>query len=150
MGGFTEIHLKNKDNDNISKHNVLLELLKVPKNYSFYSMYDIIYEYETFKQGLGSFPEDMFPEDKINSLEDFMKYWNTEVVGKLFVPEIGSLTLDCYYGRTSDKTMRKIGKWVANNLDEIDHVGGSFSTFIEKGCTKKEQKYINKNAKFEI
>ena len=61
MGGFTKIVLKKKDNVSIDTNNIRLELLNVPKRLRFYSNRDIIFEYESFKKGLGVFPESQFP-----------------------------------------------------------------------------------------
>lgn len=142
MGGFTQIVLKDKSRANIDSHNAKLEIAGVPKKYRFYSEGDVIFEYESFKAGQGHFPEHMFPKDKINSLEDFKKYWSSEAVGEVFVPPYGALQFDCYFGRTSKKAMRAIGKYVTENHDAIEKVSGSFSTFMERGMTKLEQEII--------
>lgn len=145
MGGFTTIQLKDTSIENIAKHNAQLELMKVPKKYRFYSILDIIFEYESFKKGLGHFPEHMFPKAKIKSLKDFRKFWSPEALGEVFVPQMGMLTFDCYFGRTSEKAMRKIGKWVSGNIKDIKSVDGSFTTFMERGMTKTEQELIKKS-----
>lgn len=41
--------------------------------------------------------------------------------------------------------MKKIAKYVLENLSEIEKVSGSFSTFIEKTMTKKQKKFICQN-----
>jgi hypothetical protein len=138
MGGHTVIYLKDKSQKNIDIQNARLEIGKVPQKYRFYSERDVIYQYESFKMNLGEFPKFQFPKDEINSLEDFKKFWSTEALGSVFVPPYGTLTFDCCFGRTSDGALRKMGKYVASNLDEIISVRGSFTTFVERGMTKKE------------
>ena len=145
MGGFTTIKLKDCSEQNISAHNARLELNKVPKKYRFYSESDIIFEYESFKAGLGYFGEDLFPKDKIKSLIDFKKYWSPKALGLIFVPEIGMLTFDCYFGRTSKRAMKAIGKYLVDNHRDIEKVGGSWSTFLERGCTKLEQQVLKES-----
>lgn len=142
MGGITKIILKDTSEQNIVAHNTRLDIAGVPKKHRFYGEADIIAEYEYFKANDGNFPEDQFPKDKINSLNDFKKYWSTEALGEVFVPKNGTLTFDCYFGRTSEKAMRAIGKYVVENRDEIKETGGSFSTFIERGMTKLEREII--------
>ncbi len=142
MGGFTSISLKDKSIRNIFTHNAKLRVAKVPKEYRFISEEDTIIEYEYFKAGEGVFPEDQFPKDKIYSLEDFKKYWSTEALGECFCAPIGALTFDCYFGRTSNRALRKLGKYVAENIDAFEEIEGSFSTFMEKGMTEKERKIV--------
>jgi len=142
MGGFTTITLKKKDANSIDTNNVRLELLKVPKKYRFYAERDIIFEYESFKLGLGYFPENLFPKDKIHNLLQFKKYWSTEALGEVFRPKKGTLTLDTYFGRTSNYAMEKILKFVCTYIDEIDFVSGSFGTMVEKVATKKQEKLL--------
>lgn len=137
MGGFTQVFLKDKTKNNIDKHNALLRLYKVPKQYRFYSESDVIFEYEAFKMGLGAFPERQFPKDKINSLEDFKQYWSSEALGEVFVPPYGTLQFDCYFGRTSKSAMRKIGKYLVDNAKHIEKTEGSFSTFVERSGISK-------------
>ena len=100
MGGFTHIKLKDCSIQNIAAHNTKLAIHNVPKKYHFYSELDVIAEYEYFKATIGVFPEHSFPKDKINSLEDFKRYWSPKALGIVFVPESGMLTFDCYFGRT--------------------------------------------------
>jgi hypothetical protein len=145
MGGFTTIKLKDCSEQNIAANNARMELTKVPKKYRFYSENDIIFEYEAFKAGIGVFRDDLFPKDKIKSLDDFKKYWNPKAVGLCFVPEIGMLTFDCYFGRTSKRAMRKLALYLVDNYKEIESVSGSFSTFMERGMTKLERQLINES-----
>jgi hypothetical protein len=138
MGGFTEIFLKNKSLENIREQNTKLKEFGI-KQIHFYSIDDIHIEYEVFKKNEGVFPEHFFPREKINSFNDFTKYWSTEALGACFVPHNGSLTFDCYFGRTSYRQMNLLRKYLMKNINEIDKVSGSFSTFVERGSfTKKE------------
>jgi hypothetical protein len=145
MGGFTQVFLKEVSRENIDKHNARLELNKVPKKYRYYSEQDIILEYEAFLIGDGVFEERLFPRDKINSLEDFKKYWSPEALGEVFVPHVGTLRFDCYFGRTSKRAMRNIGRYLADNVRHIKKVSGSFSTFCERGMTKLEREIMKEN-----
>lgn len=142
MGGFTQIFLKDTSRQSIDKHNALLELHKVPKSYRYNSEADVIFEYEAFKMNVGVFLEHQFPKDKINSLDDFKKYWSPEACGEIFVPHYGTLQFDCYFGRTSKGTLRKIGRYLALNAKDIKKTSGSFSTFIERGMTKIEREIM--------
>jgi len=146
MGGFTAIYLKDTSVSNITRQNVKLELSGVPKKYRFYSELDRIKEYEYYKNKIGNYPEHLFPPDKINSFEDFIKYWSHEHLGEVFVPKIGSLVFDCYFGRTSKRAMRAIGKYLVENWREIKSTSGSFETFMERGMTKLERQIINESA----
>jgi len=139
MGGFTQVYLKDCSYDNILKQNEKLKEYKVAKRYRFASEDDVKFEYNAFVKGLGVFPESQFPKDKIKSYNDFKKYWSTEALGEIFCPTFGTLNFDCYFGRTSKRAMRNMGKYIANNVDEIKKTNGSFSTFIERGMTKIEQ-----------
>ena len=139
MGGWTAIRLKDTSRHNIDVHNAKLETLKVNKKYRFYSEYDTIVEYEFFKIGVGAWDERFFPKDKIKSYNDFKKYWSSEALGEVFVPNMGTLTLDVYFGRTPKKTMRKIGKYFMQNIDAIKEVDGSSWTFFERCFTKAER-----------
>ena len=142
MGGFTKIVLKKKDTHNVDIMNIRMDLLKIPKKLRFYSGRDIRFEYEAFKLGLGVFPEYQFPKDKINNFEQFQKYWSTEALGDVFVPKKGNLTLDSYFGRTSDYAMKKVLNFICDNLDEIESVGGSFGTMVEKVASKKQEQLL--------
>lgn len=146
MGGFTEVKLKDCTQANIDKMNALLREYKVPKKYSFYSEKDVIFEYESFKKGLGIFPEHLFPKDKIHSYKDFTKYWSTKALGAIFVPPFGALTFDCYFGRTSKRAMRNMGRFIAENYREIHSTDGSFETFMERGMTRIERQIIAESA----
>ena len=143
MGGFTVIYLKNRSAENIKKQNELLASYGVTTKFRFYTMVDVIFEYESFKNGLGVFPEREFPKNKIHSLKDFCNFWNPKVIGEVFVPYVGSLTFDCYFGRTSRNAMARIGKYLINNYDEIYAVSGSFETFLERSSlSKANQSFI--------
>ena len=152
MGGFTKLMLKDTSIENIRKHNELLAKAKVRKEIRFYSEDDVKLEYEYFKKGDGYFPDDQFPKDKINSYEDFTKYWSTEALGEVFVPEFGSLTFDCYFGRTSNNAMKCIKNYIVDtlvNADDwfspvFDYASGSWSTFLERcSASKFDVFYIN-------
>lgn len=145
MGGFTVFYLKNTSEENIAKQNAKLTALGVPKKYRFYSEGDIMEEYEWFKKEDGVFPEHLFPRAKIHSYEQFKCYWNPKAVGEVFVPYVGSLTLDCYFGRTSKRAMRNIGKYLADNHREIKSMSGSYDTFMERGMTKLERQIISES-----
>lgn len=145
MGGFTEIILKDVSEENIKIQNEILKNLKVPKKYRFYSIDDIILEYECFKNGNGAFPEHLFPKNKIKSFKDFQKFWNPKQCG--LIPKIGGLTFDCYFNRTGKMALRKIGKYVFQNIDCIDKISGSVKTFMERGMTKHEQEFMLHNQK---
>lgn len=142
MGGFTQIRLKDVSEENIKRQNELLKENKVRKELRFYSIEDVKFEYEAFKKGLGVFPEHLFPKDKINSFEDFQKYWNPRALGEVFVPPIGTLQFDCFFGRTSKRAMRGIGRYLGLNPREIKSVDGSFSTFAERGMTRIERQIM--------
>ena len=146
MGGFTSIKLKNASQSNCNKHNEILKQYGVPKKYRFYSPADVYQEYGYYLKGEGTYPEHLFPPDKINSFNDFTKYWSTAALGVVFVPEFGMLTFDCYFGRTSKKAMRAIGRYVADHWRDIAKTEGSFSTFMERGMTKLEREVINECA----
>lgn len=140
MGGFTTIAIKK--NVDVEIENIKLDLLKVPKKLRYYTDRDIKFEYVAFTMGLGAFSEHQFPKDKINSLEDFRKYWSSEALGEVFCPKENTLTLDTYFGRTSDYAMKKLLKYVCDNVDNIDFVSGSFGTMVEKVATKKQEQLL--------
>ena len=143
MGGFTAIYLKDTSEENIMKQNELLRHYGVAKKYGFYSEKDIQFEYDGFCIGTGVFPEHLFPKDKIKSYNDFKRYWSPKALGECFVPYVGSLTFDCYFGRTSKRAMRGIGKYLADNYHEIKSMDGSFETFFERGMTRLEMKIMH-------
>ncbi len=145
MGGYTELRLKNCSRDNIDVHNARLELARVPKQYRFYSKAEVIFEYESFKVGKGVFPEHLFPKDKINSFEDFKKYWSGKHLGANFCPPFGTLRFDCYFGRTPHKVMRKLGKYLLKNISEFKKAEGSFESFMEKVMTDEEIEIVKKS-----
>lgn len=142
MGGFTVIYLKDRSEENIKEQNRRLELLKVPKKHRFYSIKDVEFEFNGFMKNKGEFPEHLFPRDQIKTFEDFKRFWSPIAVGEIFVSYTGSLGFDCYFGRTSKHAMRQIGKYIGENANEILAVSGSFSTFMERGMSRWERKYI--------
>lgn len=143
MGGFTLIRLKNCSNENIKEQNKKLAECKVAKRYRFYSEDDVKLEYEYYKKGDGNFPEHLFPKDKINSYTDFKKYWSSEALGEVFVPNFGTLTFDCYFGRTSKRAMHNIAMYLRLNYSQIKETNGSYSTFVERcGYSEKTQKEL--------
>lgn len=143
MGRFTTIKLKEVDDISIKIENQKLSELKVAKKYRFYSEDDIKLEYDSFKKGKGVFPERLFPRDKIKSYDDFKRYWSPKKLGVVFVPEIGMLTFDCYFGRTSKRAMHNIARYLLMNIDKIESVSGSYSTFVERcGYSEKKQKIL--------
>ena len=141
MAGFTAIYLKDCSQKNIDEQNKKLAAYKVAKQYRFYSLENVRKEYEYFLKGDGYFPEDQFPRNKIKSFEDFRKYWSTESLGEVFVPKFGSLTFDCYFGRTSKRAMHNIANYLIDNISLIKGTNGLFSTFVER-CGK--YKYVKK------
>jgi hypothetical protein len=145
MGGFTEFFLRDRTEENIEKQNKILRDYKVPRKFKFYSDEDVKTEYEYFKKKDGNYPEHLFPRDKINSYEDFKKYWSPEALGSCFVPHKGSMSLDCYFGRTSKRAMRNIGRYLAENHREIEKMAGSYDTFMERGMTKLERQIIQES-----
>jgi hypothetical protein len=140
MGGFTEIHLKNKSIENIAYMNEQLALEGVKKSFRFYSDLDIKLEYEAFVRGDGHFPEYQFPVEKINNFKDFKNYWSPEALGRVFCPEIGSLICDCYFGRMSQRAMEKVCRFVALFSSDIEKVSGSWSTLVERGSKNWQRK----------
>ena len=149
MGGFTSVLLKDGSDKNITEQNKKLRVLGIPRKYKFYNLKkEQKIEYSFFKKGEGSFLDHLFPKDKIKTLEDFKKYWNTESLGEAFCPQNGMLTFDCYFNRTPDDVMFAIGTYIAENIDQIKEVEGSFSTFIERGMTEKQREIV-KNSDIE-
>ena len=139
MGGFTEIFLRDKSIENIRKQNARLKAIGVTKM-RFYSDDDIQKEWEAFQNYEGVFPEHSFPRAKIKTFEDFKRYWSPQALGEVFCPQTGSLTFDCYFGRTSKRQMNLLRKYLMGydeslrcNINLIEKVKGSFSTFVERG-----------------
>jgi len=143
MSGFTTIKLKDCSAENIEKQNNVLINCGVPKKYHFYSendMYDEYIYFTTHKEQYKNFIK--FPE-KIKTYNQFKLVWNTKKLTDFIVPEYGMLTFDCYFNRTSKRAMHNLAKYLLNNLDEIESINGSFSTFIEKcGYGDKNQKKL--------
>lgn len=142
MGGFTVVYLKDRSEANIAKHNELLAKYKVAKKYRFYSLADVRFQYDAFKANKGIFPAEQFPKDKIKTFDDFQRYWNPNAIGEVFVAFTGSLSFDCYFGRTSKNAMRNIGRYIADHWHDILAVSGSFDTFMERGMNKLERQLI--------
>jgi len=141
MGGFTSIQLRDTSQEHIDEQNAELDALGVAKRYRFYSEENIKLEYEAFLNGDGVFPEDDFPRDLINSLEDFKIYWSPKKWGTCFIPEIGMLTFDCYFGRTSTRAMHGIARYLLYTFEGvIKETSGSYSTFVERCGYKAKTK----------
>ena len=146
MGGFTKVMLEDTSVENIDRHNARLEIAGVPKKYRYQTERAVVEEYEWYKAKMAdpsidaTYPPHMFPADEINSLADFRKFWNPKMAGETFVPPVGALTFDCYFGRMSKRAMRAVGKYLIAHVDEIASVTGSFQTFTERGMTKEERR----------
>lgn len=145
MGGFTVIRLVDCSQENIDRQNAKLTAYGVNKKYRFYSENNVRREYQYYLAKDGNYPEHTFPKHKINSYEDFKKFWNPEYLGEVFVPHFGTLSFDCYFGRTSTRAMKKLGSYIANNVLEIDAMYGSVSTFMERGMTRLERKIVRES-----
>ena len=152
MGGFTKLVLKDKSIDNIRKHNELLSKAKVRKGIRFYSDDDVRLEYDAFLNNEGIFPEHSFPKDKIKTYNDFTKYWSSEALGEIFVPKFGTLTFDCYFGRTSDNAMKCLKNYIVDTLllseyflkSPFEYASGSWSTYLERcSASKLDLELIN-------
>ena len=142
MGGFTQIFLKDKSSENISRMNKELQAEGVQRAYRFYSEDDIKLEYDAFIKGLGNFPDRQFPKELIHSYSDFRKYWSTEALGATFCPEIGSLTCDCYFGRMSQRAMTNLCRFITLFSSDIEKIKGSWSTLFERGGKKWQYKIL--------
>lgn len=156
MGGFTQLKLKDTSEENIEKHNKMLDALKVRKEIRFYSENDIKKEYEYFVRGEGAFPENQFPKDKIKSFKDFKKYWNPKALGEIFCPTNGTLQFDCYFGRTSKRAMKGIKDYIITALllpenfmnTPFDKATGSWTAFLERcSASKLNLELINEKIK---
>lgn len=145
MGGFTQVFLRDRSEENIKAVNQSLRDAGLRKELRFYSEDETRFEYECFLKNDGYFPEDQFPRNEIKSYEDFKKYWNTEKLGAVFVPPYGVLQFDCYFGRTSKRAMRILGRWIVDNHRLIEKTSGSFTTFMERGMTKLERQVIEES-----
>lgn len=153
MGGFTEIFLRDKSIENIRKQNAKLKAIGVTKM-SFYSDDDIQKEWDAFQNYEGAFPEHLFPRAEIKTFEDFKRYWSPKALGEVYCPQTGSLTFDCYFGRTSKRQMNLLRKYLMGydeglrcNINLIEKVEGSFSTFVERGkFTKLETQLLKENS----
>lgn len=139
MGGFTKIQLKDTSQENIDNQNENLKQYGVPKRYRFYSEDDIRKEWEFYRNDPDRhvhYPPHLFPQD-LKSYDDFKKYWSSEAMGEVFVPPIGALTFDAYFGRTSKNAMHGIARWVLiHGETEGISTSGSYSTFVERSGYK--------------
>jgi len=156
MGGFTQLKLKDTSEENIEKHNKILDDLKVRKCFRFYSESDVKKEYEAFIKGEGAFAEHLFPKDKIKSYNDFKKYWNPKALGEIFCPPAGTIQFDCYFGRTSKRAMKGIKDYIINALllpenfmtTPFEGASGSWTTFLERcSASKLNLELINERIK---
>lgn len=156
MGGFTQLKLKDTSEENIAKHNKMLDAAKVRKGIRFYSEDNVKKEYEAFVKGEGAFPENQFPKDKIKSYRDFKRYWNPKAIGEVFCPPFGALQFDCYFSRTSKRAMKNIKNYIVNAImsqenifdTPFDYADGSWTTFLERcSASKLDLELINKKIK---
>lgn len=149
MGGFTKIQLKDTSQKNIDEQNENLKECGVAKKYRFYSERDVRKEWEYYRNDPErhiNYPPHSFPQD-IKHYEDFKKYWSAEALGEVFVPRFGSLTFDCYFGRTSKRAMHNIARWILiYGETEGITTNGSYSTFVERSGykAKTNQRLLNK------
>lgn len=145
MGGFTSIQLRETSQEHIDEQNAELDALGVAKCYRFYSEKDTRKEWEHYqKDGPTArkkyYPPHLFPQD-ITSYETFKRYWSTEHLGEVFVPRIGMLKFDCYFGRTSKRAMHGIARYLLYCPEgAIKEVSGSYSTFVERCGYKAKTK----------
>ena len=145
MGGFTQLKLKDTSTENIAKHNKMLGEAKVRKGIRFYSEDDVRLEWEAYENNEGHFPLEQFPRTKIYSFETFKQYWNTEALGAVFCPPFGTLTFDCYFGRTSNNAMKCIKDYIISALllqeyfmkSPFEYASGSWSTYLERCSASK-------------
>lgn len=135
MGGHTTIKLKTTTASNIAKCNEGLRKAGVAKKYGFYSEEDRVKDWEDFRDYPHLYSE-FFRSLPIRSYEDFKRHWTAEVIGEAFAPSIGTLVIDCYFGRASQRAMTNLVKWVVTNADKIKSVSGSFGTLVEKSENK--------------
>lgn len=135
MGGFTKIQLRDTSQENIDKCNQELREFGLRKDIHFYSEKDIREEWRYYRDEPQNrakyYPPHLFPQD-MTTYSEFRKYWSTSHLGEVFVPPIGALKFDCYFGRTSTRAMHAIARWLLLSLDEVKHVEGSYSTFVER------------------
>jgi hypothetical protein len=143
MGGFTKIQLRDCSQENIDKCNQELREFGLRKDIHFYSEKDTRTEWEYYRDEPETrakyYPPHLFPQD-ISSYSEFKKYWSTSHLGEVFVPPVGALKFDCYFGRTSKRAMHAIARWLLLSLDEIKVVEGSYSTFVERCGYKAKTK----------
>lgn len=145
MGGFTSIQLKDTSQENIDEQNAELDALGVAKRYRFYSEKNIRLEWDFYLEcgpelRAERFPSHLFPQD-IETFEDFKQFWSPEALGTVFVPAIGMLKFDCYFGRTSTRAMHGIARFLLYSLEGvIKETSGSYSTFVERCGYKAKTK----------
>jgi len=151
MGGFTTVYLK--DTSDIQKHNKLLADYGVRKSIRFWSQDNLREEFKFWMQCQSKGRKEQlkyYPEWIVNkygflviTFDDFIKYiFSPDVMGETFVPKVGSLGFDCYFGRTSKRAMRNLGRYIVDNYRDIKKVRGSFETFMERGMTPLERQII--------
>ena len=145
MGGFTSIQLKDTSQENIDEQNAELDALGVAKRYRFYSEKNIRLEWDYY-QACGPelraerFPAHSFPQD-ITSYETFTQHWSPKKWGTCFIPEIGMLTFDACFGRTSTRAMHGIARFLLYSFDgTVKETTGSYSTFVERCGYKAKTK----------
>jgi len=143
MGGFTSIQLQDTSQEHIDQQNAELDALGVAKRYRFYSEKNIRKEWEHYQNDGPAARKkyySQFPQD-ITSYETFKLWWSPKRWGTCFIPEVGMLTFDCYFGRTSKRAMHGIARFLLYTLDgEIKETSGSYSTFVERCGYKTKTK----------
>lgn len=140
MGGFTSIWLKDTSQKNIDEQNAELDALGVNKRYRFYSEENIREEWEFYRNDPDRHVHySQFPQD-ITSYETFKLWWSPKKWGTCFIPEVGMLTFDCYFGRTSSRAMHGIARYLLYATTPIKEVSGSYSTFVERCGYKAKTK----------
>jgi hypothetical protein len=138
MGWVTALYLADRSAKNIAYHNQKLKEFGVAKCYRFYSEADIRLEYKSFLTDNSLYPLHTFPKAEINSYDDFKKFWNPVDRGEVFVPYIGSLTFDCYFGRMSNRAMYNVGRYIKEHKHDLLGYQGSLSTLFEKAFSDKQ------------
>ena len=67
-------------------------------------------------------------------------------MGEVFVPKFGSLTFDCYFGRTSKNAMKCLKNYIVDTLllpeysmenSPFKYADGSWTTFLERCSASK-------------
>lgn len=145
MGGFTTIYLKDNGQENIDLQNKRLDDLGLKQNIRFYSQNDTLLEYEFWRDNPEKHStnyQPSFPHNKIKTYEDFKRIWSAEYYGEVFIPYIGSLSIDCYFSRSSKRTMSILARYIYLYASELKGYSGSFDTFLERGASGKRSKSI--------